>query len=65
MGSLPREEHIATAGGLFYKINRQKHRVTKKGIARYSTQHFYLHGLNYIVPSKYQRTTIEPGSFSA
>jgi hypothetical protein len=30
MGSLPGEEHIAAAGALFYKIEGQKHRVTRK-----------------------------------
>jgi hypothetical protein len=58
MGSLTREENMATAGALFYKIEGQKHCVITK-----ATQPLCLYSLDYIVPSKYQRTLIEPGSF--
>jgi hypothetical protein len=58
MGSLPREEKMAAAAALFLQIEGQKHRVTTK-----ATQHLCLHSLDYIVPSKYPRTLIEPGSF--
>jgi hypothetical protein len=49
---------MAAAGALFYKIEGQKHRVTTK-----ATQHLCLQSLENIVPSKYSRTLIEPGSF--
>jgi hypothetical protein len=58
--SLPREEYRIAADALFYKINRPCY---KKGNARYLTQHLCLHSLDYIVPSKYSCTPIEPGSF--
>jgi hypothetical protein len=58
--SLPNEEHRIAADALFYKINRPCY---KKGNARYLTQHLCLHSLDYIVPSKYSHTPIEPGSF--
>ena len=47
MGGLTREENMAAAGALFYKIEGQKHCVTTK-----ATQPLCLHSLDYIVPSK-------------
>jgi hypothetical protein len=51
MGSLTREENMAAAGALFYKVEGQKRRVTTK-----ATPPLFLHSLDYIVPSKYPRT---------
>ena len=48
---------MAAIGALFYKIEGQKHCITTK-----ATQHLCLHSLDYIVPSKYQCTPIEPRS---